>query len=85
LAEQAASLSPNVFAMVASKVVDFLGAEALDDYDDFQLNGARELVSNLMANRSCDKEASALAELRRQVDAEQRKRPTPSYVAAAKP
>jgi serine/threonine protein kinase len=83
LAQQAASLPPGVYSMVAEKVLDFLGEEPLEDYDEFQLNGVRELVSNLMANRSCEKEAVALAKIRRQVDSEQRKRfPAPSTAPA---
>ncbi len=75
LAEQAASFSPQTYSMVANKVLEFLNGEPFDEYDEGRLNGVRELVSNLMANRSCNKEASALGKIRRQVDAEQRKRP----------
>ena len=57
-------------------MLDFFKEEELEEYDEPRLNGARELVSNLMANRSCDEEAPALAALRRQIDAEHRKRAT---------
>jgi serine/threonine protein kinase len=72
LAQEAHSLAPHVYPMVAKNVLTFFDDEVLEDYDEGQLNGARELVSNLMANRSCDQEASALAKLRRQIDAEHR-------------
>jgi hypothetical protein len=84
LAEQAATLAPAVYAMVAAKAISFFDGETFGDYTEFQLNGARELISNLMANRSCDKEAAALAKLRRQVDAEQRERPAPAARTASR-
>jgi serine/threonine protein kinase len=75
LAAQAPSLSPAIYAMAAERVLAFFGEQPVAEYDEPQLNGARDLVSNLLANRSCDSEAPALAALRRQIDAEHRQRP----------
>jgi hypothetical protein len=78
MAQEAPALAAHVYPMVAAKVLAFLDAADLGQYEEGHLHGARELVSNLMANRACDKEAAGLAKLRRSIDAEQRQRPEPA-------
>jgi serine/threonine protein kinase len=74
LGEEVATLTPSLHAMVASKVLQFFEEKDLGSLDEAHLNGARDLVSNLLANRACEADAPPLAELRREIDAEHRSR-----------
>jgi len=84
LGAEAPSLPPSLHAMVVKKVLAFFGPKNLAEFEEAHLHGARELVSNLLANRACEADAPSLAALRRQIDSEQRERkPTTSSEAAA--
>lgn len=74
MAETAVHLNSNLYKGAAKSTVDFFTSQDLSAFEDWRLNGARELVSGLLANRACEEEASELASLRREVDAQQRAR-----------
>ncbi len=74
LAQEASSLPPELFTMAAAKALEFFNRHDLATFSEAQFNGARDVVSNLLANRACEEEALKLAALRRKIDAEQRGR-----------
>ena len=76
LADEAATLPPSLHALEASKVLAFFEERGLETFEENCLNGARDLVSNLLANRACEDEDQAAppAALRRAIDMEQRGR-----------
>jgi hypothetical protein len=74
LAQEVSELLPDLYAMTAAKVLAFFEDRDLSTFRDAQLNGARDVVSNLLANRACEEEAPPLAALRKKIDAEQRGR-----------
>ena len=74
LGQEAYTLPPSLHAMVTKKVLEFFDQRNLKELKEYQLNGARDLVSNLMANRACEDAAPRLMFLRREIDQEQRSR-----------
>ena len=74
LAGEAATLPPNAHNMVADKFIEQFNDIDLSKFNDWDLNGLRDIVSNLLANRACEENAAALAKIRRAIDAEHRVR-----------
>lgn len=69
IADEAGSLPPANHAMVARTVLEFFKPKNLLELDEWQLNGARDTVNNLMANRACEQQADELTELRAAINA----------------
>jgi serine/threonine protein kinase len=69
LAREASLFFAPVHRMVAAEVLEFFDRVSLSELDEWQLNGVRQVVSNLLANRACDDElVPPLVALRRRVD-----------------
>lgn len=76
LAEQTPSYVPGIFRATAETVKKFFESIDFSTWNAARLNGARELLDGLLANRSCGEEfATPLAAMRRKVDRAQRELP----------